>query len=77
VRNSARRAKYGAGMTTQAATHRLNEVIFGVDQEAEDELVVMKWEIEDLIDAVLRSSVVAADQGKILSVQIQFAQPAS
>jgi len=62
-------------MSTQAATHRLNEVIFGVDPEAEALSVEMKWEIETFLNAVQAASVLAADQGKVLSIQIQFCQP--
>ena len=53
----------------------MNEVILGVDLEAEELLVEIKWEIENFLDAVQSASVLAADEGKVLSVQIQFAQP--
>ena len=75
ARLSAGRAMAGGDMSTQAATHRLNEVVFGVDPANEELMVEMEWEIENFLDAVQRASVLAVDQGKVLSVQIQFSQP--
>ena len=75
ARLSADREMYGGDMSTRADTHLLNEAIFGVDPEAEALLVEMKWEVETLLNAVQTASVLAADQGKVLSVQIQFSQP--
>jgi len=75
ARNIVQREMYGGDMSTQAATHRLNEVIFGVNPQAKALLVQMKVEIENFIYAVFSLSVLATDQGKVLSVQIQFAQP--
>jgi len=66
---------YGGDMSTQAVTHRLNEIIFGVNPQAEALLVEMKVEIDNFIDAVYRVSVVSTDESKVLSFQIQFAQP--
>ena len=70
-----RRKNDGTGFTVQAATHLLNQIIFGVDEDIEANMVEMKWELDTFFDAVQRPSVVAVDQGKVLSVQIQYAQP--
>jgi len=70
-----RREKYGGAMTVQAATHLLITIIFGVDPQDETLLVEQKWEIDKFLDAVQSASVFAADQGKVLTVQIQYAQP--
>jgi len=56
ARNSAQREMYGGDMSTQADTHRLNEVIFGVNPQAKALLVQMKVEIENFINAVHRAS---------------------
>jgi len=75
ARLSALREQYGGDMCTQAATHMLIQLIFGVDPRAEWVMMERMVEIENFIDAMFGASVLAADQGKVLSVQIQFAQP--
>jgi len=75
ARLGAQRERYGGDMCTQAVTHLLNELIFGVNPQAEALVEARKVEIENFIDAIHGASVLAADQGKVLSVQIQFAQP--
>ena len=66
---------YGGDMSTQAVTHRLNEVIFGVNPQANALLDEMKVEVKTFLNAVQAAIVLATDQGKFLSVQIQFSQP--
>jgi len=41
----------------------------------EELLVQQKLEIDKFLDAVHAASPIAADQGKIMAIQIQFAQP--
>jgi len=75
ARLGALREQYGGDMCAQVDTHMLIELIFGVDLQAEALLEERKVEIENFIDAMHGASVLAGDQGKVLSVQIQFAQP--
>jgi len=75
ARLGALRDQYGGDMCVQAATHMLNEPIFGVNPQAEALLEERKVEIENLINAMYGVSVLAVDQGKVLTVQIQFVQP--
>jgi len=67
--------KAGAAFTVQAATHRLNRIIYGVDEDSESNMVYMMCELGSFFDAVKVVSVVAAKQGKVFTVQIQFVKP--
>ena len=59
-------------MTVQSATHLLLAKLFPQDETL---LVERKLELEKFLVAVKRASVVAADQNKVLTIQIQFVQP--
>ena len=63
------RDQYGRDMCAQVDTHMLIELIFGVDLQAEALLEERKVEIENFIDAMHGASVLAGDQGKVLSVR--------
>ena len=56
----------------QAAIHLLLALLF---PRCAALLVAQKWEIDNLLDAVQRASHIAADQSKVISIQIQYAQP--
>ena len=56
----------------QAAIHLLLALLF---PRCAALLVAQKWEIDNLLDAVQRASHIAVDQSKVISIQIQYAQP--
>jgi len=67
--------KRRAALTVQSATHRMNRLIYGVDEDSEWEMVEMLGELGPFFDAVKMASVLAAKQGKVFTVQIQFVKP--
>ena len=72
ARNKTRRDKHKWALTVQAATHLLFALLF---PQCEALLVQQKWEIDKFLDAVQAASHLAADQGKVMAIQIQFVQP--
>ena len=67
--------KRRAALTVQSATHRLNRLIYGVEEDSDWEMVEMMGDLGPFFDAVKVASVVAAKQGKVFTVQIQFVKP--
>jgi len=59
-------------LCVQAAIHWLLAHLFPVCAEL---LVEQKWDIDNFLGAVDTASYIAADQSKVMSIQIQFAKP--
>ena len=70
--NKKSRAKYCMALCVQGAIHWLLAHLFPVDAEL---LAEQKWDIDNFLDAVNTASYIAADQSKVMSMQIQFARP--
>ena len=74
--NKARRTKRQKAVSAQKNTHRLLAVLFKTIAFAAM-LAEQKMEIDTFLIAVHHASTIAADQGKVMAVQIQFAQSGS
>jgi len=61
-------------MSAQSATHRLDRVIHGTDQAEESAMVDKKCELDLFFGALVKTSGVLAQQGKIVAVQNQYTQ---
>jgi len=72
AKNKKGRAKYCMALCVQGAIHWLLAHLFPVCAELLDE---QKWDIDNFLDAVNTASYIAADQSKVMSMQIQFARP--
>jgi len=68
------RDKRARDMTAQAAAHRLIELIFEPNQADLHWMRDAKEELEHIVYAIKGASVEAAVVGKIMTIQIQFAQ---
>jgi len=72
ARDKTRRDKRTGALCVQAVTHLMFALLF---PQCEALLVQQKWEIDKFLDAVQAASHLAADQGKVMAIQIQFVQP--